>query len=355
MAGMRYFLITAKHHDGFCLWPTKYSDYNVMEATPFKRDVLGELATACREEGLKLGFYYSHWMDWDGSGGDVWYLEDSPHSTTPLAKESCKDSEYRHPTQSEFESYWQKKCLAQIKELITDYDPDFLWFDSWGIDSDTYMTEHRQDELIDLIREQSDRCLVNSRINFNTPSDRCDYLSMMDNCFPDQTFEKPWETSGTLNRSWAYHKKDFSWTSTVQLIKYLVSNASLGGNYQLNVGPTPEGEFQPSAIRRLREIGCWLGVNGESVYGTSSSPLPKVPFGKITFKRQSGNLIYYIHLWEITPGAAVFIEGLKGQVKEAMVLESGQPVSCDLVDNGVYISLPLELEGCVLPVVKMVI
>lgn len=342
-AGMRYFLITAKHHDGFCLWPTKVSDYNVVDATPFKRDILGELAAACKKYGIKLGFYYSHWMDWDGSGGDVWYAEDS----------MVTHPDYQHPTQAEFESYWQGKCLPQVRELIETYDPKFLWFDSWGKESSTYITPKRQEELIGLIRDCSDHCLVNSRINFEAPSDDCDYLSMMDNCFPEKTFDKPWETSGTLNHSWGYHQLDFAWQSTEQLLKYLVGNASLGGNYQLNVGPMPDGKFEPAASRRLREIGCWLDVNGESIYGTSGSPLEPMPFGKITFREERDRAIYYLHLWDFTAGTAIFVKGLKGTIFEATVLETGQPVTVVASESGVYVSLPKALAGLSLPIVRL--
>jgi alpha-L-fucosidase len=349
-AGMRYFLITAKHHDGFCLWPTKVSDYNVMDATPFKRDILGELASACKAHDIKLGFYYSHWMDWDGTGGDVWYGEDA---IGEVSRETAE--EYKHPTQEEFEVYWQKKCLPQVRELIENYDPRFFWFDSWGKDSSKYMTPERQDELINLIRECSDHCLVNSRINFEAPSDKCDYLSMMDNSFPDTTFDKPWETSGTLNHSWAYHKLDYDWKSTEQLIKYLVGNASLGGNYQLNVGPMPDGRFEAPAIRRLSEIGSWLTVNGEAIYGSSASPLEAMPFGKVTYRQEEATQTYYLHLWVFAPGSELFVPGLKGEISEAKVIENGQPLETRASEDGTYIQLPNELAGLNLPVIKLVV
>lgn len=346
-AGMRYFLITAKHHDGFCLWPTKFSDYNVVDATPFKRDILGELATACRKYGIKLGFYYSHWMDWDGTGGDVWYDEDR------TGCEGAHCSEYQHPSQGEFESYWQNKCLPQIRELIQNYDPRFFWFDSWGKDSSTYMTTARQEELISLIRTHSKECLINSRINFESPSDNCDYLSMMDNCFPDRTFSKPWETSGTLNHSWAYHQLDFNWKPTEQLIKYLVGNASLGGNYQLNVGPMPDGRFEAAAIRRLREIGCWMDVNGESIYGTAASTLPTQSFGKVTMRKEKTHTTFYLHLWDISPDADIFVEGIEAKRVEAHVLESGQPVKTTITAGGIRLSIPKDIAGLNMPVIKV--
>jgi len=347
-AGMRYFLITAKHHDGFCLWPTRVSDYNVMDATPFKRDILGELAEACRSHGVKLGFYYSHWMDWDGSGGDVFYPDDVP-------TKDLSGSEFVHPSQDEFERYWQEKCLPQIRELMENYQPDFLWFDSWGDHTSDYVTPKRQDELIDLIRACDDSCLVNSRINFAEPSERCDYLSMMDNSFPDKSFNKPWETSGTLNHSWAYHRLDYDWKSTEQLLKYLVGNASYGGNYQLNVGPMPDGRFQKAATRRLREIGCWMDVNGESVYGTSASPLGAMPWGRITVKNDADSITYYLHLWDVTPDSEIVVDGLTEGVESAVVLESGQPVTTSPGDHGLRVRVPEEVSGLSLPVVRVVV
>jgi len=346
-AGMRYFLITAKHHDGFCLWPTRVSDYNVVDATPFGRDILGELATACREHGIKLGFYYSHWMDWDGTGGDVSYQDEVQIDDEVAARE------YTHPSQEAFEAYWQGKCLPQVRELIESYDPAFLWFDTWGKYSSEYMTPRRQEEMIGLVHSCSSSCLVNSRINFESPSDRCDYLSMMDNCYPNTTFEKAWETSGTLNHSWAYHKLDYEWKSTGQLIKYLVGNASLGGNYQLNVGPMPDGTFQPAALRRLREIGCWMDVNGESIYGTAASPVGTVEWGRITIRKAGEATLWYLHLWNVTPGTALFVNGLVSKVTRAIILESGQPVRTQTSDCGTWVSFPKEASGLLLPVIKV--
>jgi alpha-L-fucosidase len=340
-AGMKYFVITAKHHDGFCLWPTKHSAFNVMDATPFKRDILAELTDACRKYGIKLGFYYSHWQDWDGSGGDV-------------IGDLLKNPEYTRPSQKEFEHYWQHKCLAQVRELIETYDPDLLWFDSWGTESGQYITPRRQEELIDLIREYSPRCLVNSRIRHDAPSDRCDYLSMMDNTFPDNAFDKPWETSGTLNDTWGYHQLDYAWKSTDQLIRNLVNNASFGGNYQLNVGPTPEGLFQPAAIKRLREIGAWMDINGQSIYGTQAGPLAKQIWGTTTINtRDNADAQLFVHAWSICPGTALYLPNIKFKVIESYVLETGQKVSTEKGTDGLWIYLPEQLKNLSLPVIAL--
>lgn len=340
-AGMRYFLITAKHHDGFALWPSKASKYNVIDATPFKRDILGELAYACRKFDIKLGFYYSHWQDWEGTGGDICSVH-------------MENDEYQHPSDEVFSHYWKNKCLVQVQELLEYYSPAFFWFDTWSEDSYKLITDERQDELIDLIKNHSPDCLVNSRIQFLKPSERVDFLSMMDNSFPDEDFTKPWETSGTLNHSWSYHSMDYQWKSTDQLIRYLVANASNGGNYQLNVGPTGEGLFQVAAIRRLREIGAWMDANGESIYGTYANPLEKVPWGKITARRlDNGNTRLYLHLWEFTPGTAVQLKGVKKNIISAIVLETEQPITTESSNKSLWIELPEELSGLNLPVIAL--
>lgn len=340
-AGMKYFLITAKHHDGFALWATKASGYNVADATPFGRDILGELAQACQKHKVKLGFYYSHWQDWEGTGGDVC----STH---------MENEEYIHPTEEEFQDYWQSKCLVQVQELIENYDPWFLWFDSWNKDSFDLITPERQDELISLVRKLSDKCLVNSRIQFLAPSQDIDYISTMDNCFPDEGLPKPWETSGTLNDSWAYHSMDYGWKPTRELIKNLVKNASLGGNYQLNVGPMGNGSFQKSATKRLREIGSWMGVNGESVYETTASPLGEMPWGRITSRCVDENrTILYLHLWESTPGMAVPLDGVSGNAVEARVLETGQPIDVEPYKGGILVKIPKGLNHDDLPVIRL--
>jgi len=340
-AGMKYFLITAKHHDGFALWPSRVSAYNVRDATPFRRDILGELAQAAKRYDIRLGFYYSHWQDWEGTGGDICSVH-------------MENEEYVHPTDEAFAHYWKHKSLAQVRELIEGYDPAFFWFDTWSDKSFPYVTPERQEELISLIRALSPNCLVNSRIQFLAPSEQVDFISTMDNSFPDKGFDKPWETSGTLNDSWGYHCQDFSWKSSDQLIRLLVGNASLGGNYQLNVGPMGDGRFQEAAIRRLREIGTWMRVHGESIYGSAGSPVGKMPWGRITSRAEAGQATrYYLHLWKVAAGTAILVPGLSGEPRQARVLETGQAVRAERGRDGIWVSLPMEIEGLGLPVIAL--
>ncbi len=207
-AGMRYLIVTAKHHDGFALWPSKVSAYNVVDATPFQRDLLGELAQACRKYGLKLGFYYSHWQDW-GNGGAMppWPAQEGDYAVT-------------QPSDQAYEKYWYEFCLPQVKELLTNYQPDLMWFDSWHQASPA-LTERRVADLVELVRQTSPECLINGRIELKNQksSDQIDFLSMNDNYIPDTGSSKPWEAPGTMNESWGYNQNDYGWKSTPCLLK----------------------------------------------------------------------------------------------------------------------------------------
>lgn len=272
-AGMRYFVITSKHHDGFALWDSKVSDFTIMN-TPYKKDLIAELVAACKKYDMKYGFYYSHWQDWEYPGGAMpeWF---------PMVPDT------------DFETYWQEKSLPQVKELITMFDPDLLWFDTW--DWETHITDKRRDELIALVRSLSPKCLINGRISFRNPGENVDFLEMHDNQYPDKIMNKPWQTPATMTRSWGWHAHDFNWKPSQQMIGYLVNNTSKGGNYLLNIGPKPDGTFPTPAIRRLREIGAWMLVNNEAVYGTlpvnDIEPQEGLYFTK---KTENGKSVVYV-------------------------------------------------------------
>jgi alpha-L-fucosidase len=325
-AGMKYFLITAKHHDGFALWESRVSGYNVVKATPFKRDILAELTAACRRHGLKVGFYYSHWLDWEHPGGAL-----------PPWPEMKGDPPLKQPSQEAFDSYWTGKCLPQVKELLVNFEPDFLWFDSWGKCSAQFLTPERLDRLITLVRETRPACLINSRIG---TKEGVDYLSTGDNSFPKQGFKQAWETSGTLNHSWGYHRLDFKWKATSDLLRNLINNASRGGNYQLNVGPTGEGVFQPAAIRRLREIGAWMAVHGDSIQGTRPAPYPEPAWGRLTVRPlPGGGTRVYAFVFDPKPGSVLTIDGPVAPAVGELV-ETSQSVAISPVEGGFSFTLP---------------
>jgi alpha-L-fucosidase len=265
-AGMRYFVITTKHHDGFALWNSAVSDYDIA-ATPFGangRDPLRELAAACRKYDIKLGFYYSHWQDWEHSGGAL-----------PPWPEAKGDPALKQPSDAEFGRYWDGKCLPQVAELIERYQPAMFWFDTWGKGARNQVTAARRDALIKLIRDKAPTCMINGRIASHDPAG-ADFISMGDNQFPTAANapKVPWETPATMNHAWGYHRLDYQWRSFDDLLDSLLTNAHHGGAITLNVGPLPDGSFQKAATRRLKEFAAWMAINESALQPTLRSPFP---------------------------------------------------------------------------------
>ncbi|MCK4919587.1 MAG: alpha-L-fucosidase [Bacteroidales bacterium] len=328
-AGMKYIVITAKHHDGFALWPSKVSDFNVMDATPFKRDLLGELSDACKKHDIRLGFYYSHWQDWEHPGG-----------ARPPIKQFNSIPPQIQVTDKDFDIYWREKCLPQVKELIENYHPSLMWFDTWG--DPQIITDKRLDELISLVRKTDPNCLINSRILMRRKGieNKVDFLSMGDNSFPTETIDMPWETSGTMNHSWGYHKLDYHWESTEGLLRKLVGNTSRNGNFQLNIGPKADGTFPAASIRRLREIGAWLFVNGKGIYNTNPNPLKNVDWGYITWKEiPEGKVNLYLHVSDWPQNQDLTLPGFSILPEKVYVLESGEELDF-YPHQGLMVKLP---------------
>lgn len=312
-AGMKYFVITAKHHDGFALWDSQASDYNIMH-TPYGRDILAQLVAACKKYGLRYGFYYSHWQDWHHPGGAL------PHwmPTRP---------------DDDFQKYWEQKSLPQVAELIDKFNPDLLWFDTWNEES--HITPQRRDELISLIRSRSSKCLINGRICFTDPGENVDFLEMFDNAYPDKLLDKPWQTPATMQHSWGYHAKDYNWKSADEMLRNLCYNASMGGNYLLNVGPKADGTLPLPAIRRMRQMGAWLLANGQAIYGTIPAGIPTSD-GTLLTKKDST-----LYIMITSPAESITINTrLHGTCTE---LETGRPIKYKVTEKSSQITLPRDL------------
>lgn len=316
-AGMRYLIITSKHHDGFALWDSKVSDFDIMQ-TPYKKDILAELVKACKKYGMKYGFYYSHWQDWEHPGGALPDWE-------PVRKDS------------EFEKYWQNKCLPQVKELIVNYNPDLLWFDTW--DENCHITPQRRDELIRMIRKYSSKCLINGRISYANPGDNIDYLEMGDNDYPKKMLEKPWQTPATMQHSWGYHAKDYNWKSAKKMLTYLVHNISKGGNYLLNIGPKADGSFPVMATRRLREMGAWMYVNKESIYNTQ--PVKNETDPSVFLTQSTKGDRKYIYAFITKPMKQLVLT--LSSASKCVVLGLEMPLKITQNENQIEINLPDEL------------
>jgi len=301
-AGMKYIVITSKHHDGFGLWDSKIGDYDVM-ATPFRRDILKELAAACKKEGLRLCFYHSI-MDWRHPD----YLPRRPWDQRP-------------GIQADFERY-VAYMKAQLKELLTGYGPiGILWFDGeW----EASWTHDRGKDLYAYVRGLQPDIIVNNRVDKGrggmagmTAGDHKGDYGTPEQEIPASGFPGvDWESCMTMNDTWGYSRHDHNWKSAETLIKNLVECASKGGNYLLNVGPNDLGEIPQPSVERLEAVGKWLEANGEAIYGTSAGPFPKrLPWGRVT---QKGSTLY---LCVFDPGATeIELTGLDGKLVRAYPL-----------------------------------
>jgi alpha-L-fucosidase len=256
-AGMKYVVLTAKHHDGFSMFDSDLTRYDIVDATPFDRDATGELAAACRAAGLHFGCYYS--VDRD------WYRPQGPGNKY----KQSNTWDYPASTREDFDTYFTNFAQPQVEELLKKYQLDLLWFD--GIDM---KTDEQAGSLYRSIRRLRPECIINSRIRHcvmpsTTPPLLFDYISTGDNEIAERNLGFEWENPGSMNTSYGYNPNDHTWRSAGQIVVNLVDTVSKGGNYLLNVGPTPEGLIPEPCVERLLEVGEWLKINGEAIYGTS--------------------------------------------------------------------------------------
>ncbi len=290
--GMKYLVITAKHHDGFAMYHSQVSDYNIVDATPFKRDPMSELAKASQNAGIRFCFYYSHREDWDhpDAYGNDWDYDES---------------------QQDFERYLNEKSKPQLRELLTNYGPlGLIWFDR-GM-----YTQEQGNEFVSIVRELQPRCLVNGRVGNYDKELLGDYQDLNDNGMPIGGIEEYWETPQTLNHTWGYSRFDNNWKTPEEVIRRLVEIVSKGGNYLLNIGPKGDGTIPPVSVDILNKVGEWVKLNGESIYGTTASPFHDLSWGRCTVKGEK----LYLHVFNWPSTGRLAVKGLKNKVKEAYLL-----------------------------------
>jgi len=284
VAGMKYIVITSKHHDGFNMFNSKETDFDIM-STPFHRDVMKELAAACKKEGIRFCFYHSI-MDWH-------------HPDYTPRREWEKD---RSTTGANFDSY-VSYMKNELKELLTNYGKiGVLWFDGqW----ENTWTHERGTDLYEYVRSLQPSIIINNRVDVGR-EDRGATKTGFAGDFGTPEQEIPatgipgadWESCMTMNNHWGYNSHDDHWKSSEDLIRKLIDIASKGGNFLLNIGPTAEGVFPQTSIERLKDIGSWMSVNHESIYGTKASPFKNLSWGRCTQKPITGGTRLYLHVFE---------------------------------------------------------
>lgn len=296
-AGMKYIVITSKHHDGFGLFDSKVTNWNVVASTPYGKDLLKPLADACHKHGIKLGFYYSQAQDWNHPGG------------------AAAGGHWDPSQEGDMDAYLRNIAVPQVRELLTNYGPvSVLWWDT-----PVNMNAERAAQLTPLLNLQPG-LITNNRLGGNVPGD----FSTPEQYIPATGLPgKDWETCMTMNDTWGFKRDDTHWKSAETLIRNLIDIASKGGNYLLNVGPTSEGLIPQPSVERLKQIGRWMKTNGETIYGTQASPFRRLPWGRCTARRESGRTTLYLHVFQWPADGSLKIPGLKNRVRSASLLMPG--------------------------------
>jgi len=354
-AGMKYVVVTSKHHDGFCLWDSDLTDYKATN-TPAGRDLIAPLVEAVRAEGLKIGFYHSL-IDWH-----------HPEFTVDGLHPLRDDVAFREAAQSRDMAQYRAYLFGQVRELLTRYGKiDIMWFDfsypdrDWGWSKGKGKDDWEAEKLMALVRKLQPGIIVNNRMDipgdFITPEQYQPGAPLEVNGQPVL-----WEACQTLNGSWGYDRDNLDWKSTEMLVQMLVDSVSKNGNLLLNVGPTGRGEFEPRALERLHEIGAWMRLHGRAIYGCGASPFTPPPDCRYT---QRGDRLY-LHLFA-WPFKYIHLPGLAGKVvyaqllndaSEIKMLEAAPDVTSYLVPTGasadaLTLELPVQRPGAVVPVIEL--
>jgi alpha-L-fucosidase len=338
-AGMRYIVITSKHHDGFDMFDSAVSDYTIVKRTPFKRDPMKELAEACGEEGITFCFYHSI-MDWhhpDAQSIGYPNYNNAPHNPS-------------------FQRYVENYLKPQVKELLTNYGRiGIMWFDGEWIKD---WTPQDGQDMYAWCRSIQPSVIVNNRVGkaragmngMNQGEGAVGDYGTPEQEIPATGFPgADWESCMTMNNTWGYRKDDNNWKPASAIIRMLIDCSSKGGNYLLNVGPTAEGIIPDASVERLAEVGKWMHVNSEAIYGTSASPFKKLAWGKCTQK--TGKL--YLHVFE-WPKDGKLLVPLTSKVSKAYLLsDRDKPLQVASTAEGAQVSIPATAPDPVASVVVL--
>jgi alpha-L-fucosidase len=295
-AGMKYIIITSKHHDGFAMYHSQCNKFNIVDATPFKRDPMKELSEACKELGLGFGFYYSHNQDWTYPGG----------TGGPKV-----DHDGNRKT---FDDYFVEKCLPQVEEITKNYgDIELIWFDTPGGIPEKYARQ-----LVDVVHRNQPGALVSGRVGFNMG----DYRTLGDMEVPLENVDGLWEGVDVTNDSWGYAWYDQNWKTPKQILNYLISTIARGGTYMLNVGPDPSGQIPEPAQFSLRSAGKWIARYPQVIYSAGASPWKHaLPWGDVVVN--DGKL--YLAVFDWPSSGKLYLPGLESEITSAKLLTDNKP------------------------------
>jgi len=326
-AGMKYIVITSKHHDGFAMYHSKVNKFNIVDATPFGRDPMKELAQACKKHGLGLGFYYSHNQDWTFPGA----------SGGPKTTADGRQADFKH--------YYENKCREQVEEITTQYGPiAIVWFDTPGRIPREYV-----EELVKIVRKNQPKALVSGRAGYGLG----DYQTLGDMEVPNENVEGIWETVDTTNDSWAYAWYDNYWKTPKEILHRLVSCVGRGGTYMLNIGPRGDGTVPELAAQTLRKAGEWIKRYPQVVYGTDASPWQHaLPWGDVTVKDKT----LFLSVFDMPKQGALYLPGLKTKVISVRLLSQRKKqakLKVQTQNGWTKIQLPLRMPEKLVPVVQV--
>ncbi|WP_207750966.1 alpha-L-fucosidase [Mediterraneibacter glycyrrhizinilyticus] len=302
--GMKYIVFTSKHHEGFAMYHSQISTYNVVDATPCHRDIVKELADACRKYGIKFGLYYSQAQDWHDPNGYV--------SHAMKTEEQLQDDN----TKKDFQSYLDNKVKPQLREILTQYgEICLIWFDT-----PMGMTKEQSQECIDLVKSIQPNCIISGRIG----NQLGDYMTTGDNFIPRLPYEGDWEVPATMNDTWGYNKDDHNWKDADSIIRLLVKINSRGGNYLLNIGPKGNGEIPQESIEILDKVGKYVTENSEGIFATEKMDIYPYELDGVEFTCKKNRL--YVHVFK--PMKRLEILNCANHVDRAYLLRDGRDVSC---------------------------
>lgn len=356
-AGMKYAVITTKHHDGFCMFESKYTDYDIMN-TPYGKDIIKEWVDAFRAEGLGLGFYYSL-IDWHHPEFTI----DRVHPKKPNTQ-----NKYEELNKNRDMEVYRKYLKNQVREILTNYGKvDMLWLDF------SYPGEHGKGkddwgavELMKMVRELQPEILVNDRSDLKDYAGGWDFTTpeqfKVQKCPEENGVRIPWETCQTFSGSWGYYRDEHTWKDNKQLLVLLIESVSKGGNVLLNVGPTARGTFDHRADKALEGMGTWMKYNSRSIYGCTQAPDAFVapPNTLLTYNPETNRL--YVHLLDY-PMKNFLMRGFGDKVKYAQFLHDaseikiGKPagawITQETGENDINLLLPVNKPNVEIPVIEI--